>query len=493
LSIFETIQKFVKASSQPVVIEPGDDPIALAPDSFVLTPRGAMVTIECWNQTRNLVRRVRSIREERRGRMELEVERFGASTGTLMLVDLSDPGNRDAGRRGSRLKYRERFRRSLRRQYPDWRISELSTEPDLQHSLSPSYPRALLRKGGLGIAAIGSAEDSLSPESVLSFGLIWLDYLKRRETRMAIEALAIFVPQAAAATTCHRVRYLDGARFCVFVHDPSGHEDPVDPGDYTNFETRLDAFAGGPLEHPWVRQLVSIGGVEQRAMGDGSVSLAVRGLEFARASSGELKFGIDQKQAAGASNLGEIEELARGLERMRAPSAADRQNPLYLRHPEAWLESQVRRGIDQIDANFYPAPIYGQVPQFAGGERGGMDLLAADRDARLAVIEVKAVEDIHLPLQALDYWMRVKWHLDRNEFSGRGYFPQIELARGAPRLILVAPALDFHPSNEVVLRYFSREIEAERVGVGVEWRKELRVMFRVDSRDFHGTRRNQPG
>ncbi len=493
MSVIEIIEKFVKASRQPVVIEPGDDPIAVTPDSFVLTPRGATVTLECWNQTRNLVRRIRSVRQEKRGRLELEVERFGSTTGTLTLVDLSDPGNRNEGRRGSRLKYRERFRRSLRRQFPDWRIAELSTEPDLQHSLSPSYPRALLRKGGLGIAAIGAAEDSLSPEGALSFGLIWLDYLKRRESRVSVETLAIFVPQDAAATTCHRVRYLDGVRFRVFVHDPGGHEDPVNPGDYTNFETRLDAFANGPAEHPWVRQLSSIDGVDRRAAGDGSVSLAVRGLEFARALAGELRFGIDQKQEARAANLAEIEELARGLERMRAASAGDRQNPLYLRHPEAWLESQVRRGIEQIDANLYPAPIYGQVPQFAGGERGVMDLLAADRGARLVVIEVKATEDIHLPLQALDYWMRVKWHLDRNEFSGRGYFPEIELGRRAPRLILVAPALDFHPSNEVVLRYFSPEIKAERVGVGVEWRKELRVMFHVDSRDYHGPRRTQPG
>ncbi len=493
MSVIETIEKFVKTSRLPVMIEPGDDPIAIVPEAFSLTARGSTVTIECWNQTHNLVRHIRSIKEERRGRLELEVERFGASTGTLTLADLSDPGNRYAGRRGSRLKYRERFRRSLRRQFPGWRIAELTTEPDLQHSLSPSYPRALLRQGGLGIAAIGAAEDSLAPEGALSFGLIWLDYLKRRESRLATETLAIFVPQAAAATTCHRVRYLDGARFCVYIHDPGGHEDSVDPRDYTNFETRLDAFAGGPGEHPWVRHLVAIPGVDQRAVGDGSVTLAVRGLEFARASAGELRFGIDQKQAAGASNLGEIEDLARGLNRMRAASAADRQNALYLKHPEAWLESQVRRGIEQIDANLYPAPIYGQVPQFAGGERGVIDLLAADRDARLAVIEVKATEDIHLPLQALDYWMRVKWHLDRNEFAGRGYFPAIELAQRAPRLILVAPALDFHPSNEVVLRYFSAGVEAERVGVGVEWRQELRVMFRVTSRDHHGPRRTQPG
>jgi hypothetical protein len=476
--LIETIRKFVDSSREPVAIEPGDDPIALRPDSFVLSTRGASVTLECWNQTRNLVRRIRAIRQERRGRLELEVERFGASTGTLTLVDMSDPGNRDAGRRGSRLKYRERFRRSLRRQYPDWRIAELSTEPDLQHSLSPSYPRAFLRKGNAGVAAIGAAEDSLAPEGVLSFGLIWLDYLKRRESRVVTETLAIFVPQDAAATTCHRVRYLSGAQFCVFVHDCGGHEDAVDPRDYTNFDTRLDPFRAGPAEHPWVRRLASMEGVDQRAAGDGSVSLAVRGLEFARASAGELRFGIDQKQVAGAANLNEIEELVRGLDRMRANSAADRQNPLYLRHPEAWLESQVRRSMEQIDANLYPAPVYGQVPQFAGGERGVIDLLAADREARLAVIEVKADQDIHLPLQALDYWMRVKWHLDRQEFTGRGYFPGMELSRSAPRLILLSPALDFHPSNEVVLRYFSQVVEAERVGVGVEWRKELRVMFR---------------
>jgi hypothetical protein len=262
------------------------------------------------------------------------------------------------------------------------------------------------------------------------------------------------------------------------VHDCGGHEDAVDPRDYTNFDTRLDVFRAGPAEHPWVRRLASMEGVDQRAAGDGSVSLAVRGLEFARASAGELRFGLDHKQVAGAANLGEIEELARGLDRMRASSAADRQNPLYLRHPEAWLESQVRRSIEQIDANLYPAPVYGQVPQFAGGERGVIDLLAADREARLAVIEIKADQDIHLPLQALDYWMRVKWHLDRNDFAGRGYFPQIELSRRAPRLLLVSPALDFHPSNEVVLRYFLPGLEAERVGVGVQWRKELRVMFR---------------
>jgi hypothetical protein len=147
-------------------------------------------------------------------------------------------------------------------------------------------------------------------------------------------------------------------------------------------------------------------------------------------------------------------------------------------NPEAWLESVVRSQIQEIDAALLPAPVYGQVPAFAARDRGVMDLLAVDYRGRLAVIELKASEDVHLPLQAMDYWMRVQWHVERNEFQAKGYFPGRELIREAPRLLLVSPALDLHPSNERVLRYFSPRIPVERIGVGLEWRKELKVMYR---------------
>jgi hypothetical protein len=171
-------------------------------------------------------------------------------------------------------------------------------------------------------------------------------------------------------------------------------------------------------------------------------------------------------------------ELARGLARLRNPSALDRTNPLYTRHPEAWLESQVRAGIRTIDATLRAAPVYEQAPQLAGGSRGIIDLLAVDDQGRLAVIEIKASPDIHLPLQALDYWMHVKWHLERGEFDANGYFPGVPLRRDPPRILLVAPALEFHPSNESIVRYFSSDIQMERIGVGLEWRQALRVMFR---------------
>lgn len=482
------ILRFLASSAKPALMEPGEDPLPLGVDNFLLERRGGIVTLEAWSETRNLVRRLRSVRSERRGRLEIEVERFGGVTGRLTLVDLAHPASRDATRRGARMKYGERFRRSLLRQYPGWRLAELSSETDLQHSLSPSYPRAMLRKGATALAAIGAGEDALDPDGALSFGLIWLDHLRRREPKLTVAGLVLFLPAGKERTTCHRVRFLDpsAASYTVFAHESDGSEDLLDPRDYTNFETRLD-----PCRQPlagcseqfveWVVRAASVPGVDRREHADGSVSLAVNGLEFARAAGGKLLFGLDQKHSATLdSHIAEIESLAVGLTEMRCSGAAHQQ-PLYTRQPEAWLESQVRRDLEQLDASLLPHPVYGQVPQFAGGERGVLDILAADRDGRLTVVEVKASEDVHLPLQALDYWMRVAWHLERHEFRGRGYFPGIELRPDPPRLLLVAPALDFHPSNEAILRFFSPTIEVERLGVGLEWRQELRVMFRRSS------------
>ncbi|HUS08491.1 MAG TPA: hypothetical protein VMZ52_19455, partial [Bryobacteraceae bacterium] len=169
--------------------------------------------------------------------------------------------------------------------------------------------------------------------------------------------------------------------------------------------------------------------------------------------------------------------LARELARMRSHRAVDRQNSLYQRYPELWLESRVRTFIQEVDASLQAAPIYGQVPAFAGGERGVIDLLAVDCGGRLAVLELKAAEDIHLPLQALDYWIRVKWHLEQGDFRANGYFPGIQIVNTPPRILLVGPSLAFHPSIDVILRFFSPDIPVTRVGLAMNWRERLKVVF----------------
>ena len=106
----------------------------------------------------------------------------------------------------------------------------------------------------------------------------------------------------------------------------------------------------------------------------------------------------------------------------------------------------------RIDARLDPQHIYAQVPAFSSGDRGIIDLLGVTRDGRLAVLELKASEDIQLVMQAVDYWLRVRFHHDQDDFRRYGYFPEVRLNAKPPLLILVAPGFQFHPSIDIVLR-----------------------------------------
>jgi hypothetical protein len=117
----------------------------------------------------------------------------------------------------------------------------------------------------------------------------------------------------------------------------------------------------------------------------------------------------------------------------------------------------------------------------AAADRDAIDLLAVSRHGRLAVLELKTVEDIHLPVQALDYWMRVARHAERRELDH--LFPAVPLVAEPPRLLLIAPAICFHPSNRTVLQYFSSSIEVERIGINSDWQRDLRVVLRLNGAD----------
>jgi hypothetical protein len=173
-----------------------------------------------------------------------------------------------------------------------------------------------------------------------------------------------------------------------------------------------------------------------------------------------------------------MRELAEGVARLRT-AAAHPDNRIFSRSPEAWLESQVRGSMDKLGADLLASPVYGQVPAMTGGDRGVLDLLAAERGGRLTVIEIKASSDPGMPLQALEYWMRVRHHNDLGEFGEHGYFPNVSLSKEPPRLVLLAPALEFHPTTETVLRYIDPAIPIERIGVGSHWREKFRVVLRV--------------
>jgi hypothetical protein len=477
------IEGFLTNCRQPALLEPGEDLFLLEGDNFSLEFRGSRLALEAWDRTRNLTRRILAIKHQSTARLELVVERFGRREGHLFLLDLTRKAGMEAGRRSGRLVFRERLGLFLRRQFPEWKLVELSAEANLEFSLSPAFPRAFLRHGQHGWAAIACPPDG-DEGAALSFGLIWLAYLRARERRTTIGGLAIYVPAGHEQTVALRLLCLDpaAARFELFAYSPENYVVCIDPADHGNLDThlelsrRLDPMVA--TAEPWQR-ILSLPGVELVSKHNGRASLRVRGLEFGELAGGDLLFGLSERRPAGEHQMAEVESVVSHLDGARSPGAPDPQHPLYRRNPEAWLESQVRQQLEIIDPTLLEEPVYGQVPAFAGGDRGILDLLAVDRSGRLAVLELKATADLHLPLQALDYWIRVKWHLDRGEFSVSGYFPGIELRPEPPRLLLVSPSLEFHPTTEALLSFYALAIEVERVGLGVEWRRGLQVMFRL--------------
>ena len=253
---------------------------------------------------------------------------------------------------------------------------------------------------------------------------------------------------------------------------------------------------------------------------------AVRTFDFARS---------DAARRIGPPGNGAAHARLSGLAVRPRTMTNSAQDPLYRAAPERWLESVLRREIasltrglaadprpgahtarahgDEDDADnignraeprvlprtgdtkviprFDPRFLYAQVPAIAGAsDRGMLDLLGLTSDGRLAVLELKADEDLHFALQGLDYWIRVRHHhlaqTDANErvgeFQRHGYFVGAELAHLPPRLFLIAPALRIHPATEVVLRYFARAVEWQLIALDERWREQVRVVWRKSSR-----------
>jgi hypothetical protein len=214
--------------------------------------------------------------------------------------------------------------------------------------------------------------------------------------------------------------------------------------------------------------------------GTTDVAMRFHGLEFARWHGGRLEFGLEEteRQTLVSGNWKALERLVKRLRRWRVAQSEDPRHILYCSAPERWLESLILRDPARLDARLRSGHLYSQVPAFSAGDRGVLDLLGMRLDGRLVVIELKAAEDIHLAMQAADYWLRVRAHQQRGEFQPHGYFGGLQLQDKPPELCLVAPGFQFHPATEVIMRYLLPEIEVTRVGLNENWRAEVQVIFR---------------
>jgi hypothetical protein len=509
-----TLEVFLAEHGRAVVVEDGKVLFDMREAKYRLATEHGRCTLHLWSEERNVVRRV-SATVVRNGVLRLSTHRFGQSKpSTLELVadrDRRTPSTREA----TRVKYLRVLERVLLRSFPEFKADAFRTAMDLEKSFGPAYARGSLVKGSQAWAVIGVNEEETQAtvDGILTLGILWLQECRESgDGRRVYQGLRLIVPRGMATLTLSRMAWLNDkiAQWELWELDQKTEEmEQRDAADHGNLTTRLmhlpnadtakERFTESAIRVMALVPAAMREVVEQRLRSGSEMAFLLHGLEFARVrmryagnsfnSAQEITFGAGANETLlTEENESELRELVGRLFARRG-AGGEKRDPIYRMQPERWLESVLRRDVSLIDSHLSREHVYTQVPAFAASDRGMLDLLGVTEDGRLAVIELKADEDLHLALQGLDYWVRVRWHHLQNpdnltglgEFQRHGYFGGVRLSAEAPRLYLVAPALRVHPATEVVLRYLSPRVEWILAALDERWRDQVRVVWRKRS------------
>ncbi|HUN83266.1 MAG TPA: hypothetical protein VMU48_02750 [Terracidiphilus sp.] len=516
--LVQDIEEYLVRHPAAAVLEDGHILFDMRSSRYSVSESHGRCLLQLWSEERNLMRTILAV-QERAQCLRLSTRRMG--TARPQALEMVPTGDRrtPTARNTARRNYQRLLERVLANAFMGSKVEGLRSAMDLEHSFGPAYVRGRLLRGTAAQAIIGvsGAESAATIDGILTLGILWLDYCRSHsDGRRHFAGLMVVVPRGTSRTTAERMAWLNhaAADFQLFTLDERSEElESVDFRDIGNLDARLvHAFSpDSAIERcrAGIDRLMEIvpsasrDCVEIRPRSATHVGLMLHGLEFARvrhsavshsfASEDEITFGAGANETPlTGDNQDLCESLFRRLFLSRHPDGMHN-DPLFRLQPERWLESRLRACITDILPNLQGDLLYSQVPALSAGDRGMLDLLTLDRAGRLVVIEVKADEDLHLPLQALDYWIRVRTLNDDRQpvaggrpvsaFERQGYFSDVEVSPMPPRLLLAAPALRIHPANEPVLRYIAPQVEWELIALGEDWRRELRVIFRKHSTD----------
>ncbi|HTZ33910.1 MAG TPA: hypothetical protein VMH31_15735 [Methylomirabilota bacterium] len=444
--------------------------------------------LHLWADNCNLTRRVLGILEKSDTRVTLSAERFGKSRPDRL--EIVRVNFQRSVKVISREDFCDRLARVLAEQFPDEEVEKISVAADLEHTLSRMYVRGISRKGSTRCAflAVPEGESPDTLDSSLTYALLWLQRARQVAANRNLSFLRLIVPEGKSGALAYRLGALS-PQLAVRVFELNSlnerleHVDPCANGNVSTWlvprheaQQLLDRSEG---------MLAPIVALEPEAItrhavpAEQEVVLRFRGLAFARWREGRVHFGITatMEELTGVTQR-KLEKLLAYLRQYRNPCARETRHALYRAQPERWMQSLIAQDITRIDLNLDAGHFYEQVFAQAAGQHGVLDLLTVTRSRRLAILELKASENPDLPLQAGDYWQRVKRHQAEGHFARYGYFSGLELQALPPLVYLVAPALRFHPSTDTVLSYLSPELEVVRVGLAESWRRGIRVVMR---------------
>jgi hypothetical protein len=381
----------------------------------------------------------------------------------------------------------------IRRNFAKAQILKSTVSSDLEHSLSGRYVRLQFRSGGSRWVAIaaGPEENQATIDGLLSNGLLWRCFLRDRGLA-GQDKLLLLGPSDKLLVLKSRLAWISGTsrdiRLLAMGSDTETltRVDLSDCGNLDTALTRVQTFSDSKSVDgdERVQKVLSLAPEDitwSRSNSSNSVVFRIRGLEFAILRLGnrsKLTFGLHEPTVVRTeADWSHLKDTVRQiLAEQGTPFRVG--NSRYVPQPERWLESLLLRDIRSIDARLDPRFVYPQVPAFLGSDRGMIDILSVTREGRLVILELKVSEDIDLPMQGLDYWLRVRWHNARNEFQIRGYFPGVTLSPLPPLLYFVCPQFRYHSSFPTLARHLDPSVPMVQVGINENWREGVSVLLR---------------
>jgi len=497
--IAEELESFLFAHPEVIVVEEGELLFDMRAANYSLIDEGDRCLMQLWSDERSIVRRLIAC-ERTASSVQLRVQRLGRPKPNLLTFCPAKDRLSPSARRLARERTLAILRRTLSLRFVDWRIDNLRVGGAAVGGLGPACIHGELSRGSsrLSVVAFSSCETQATLDDSIAAAILALEGSRARASAKAsVEGSVIFLPAGRSLSARLRLSALDRsvARWRLFeLDEATGEVEEMDLAAAANLELRLPrCTAQAVVEERLSKSLALMHSlstqVEVRSVAASELSFRIHGLEFARARLvpepggfrlvESIVFGLARQQCElTENNLAALRLLIRRLELTRA--RRDLTHPLCHAQPERWLESLLIHSLELIDSSLVSAPIYEQTPVLAAADRSILDLLAVNRAGRLVVIELKASEDLCLPLQGLDYWARVAELHRRGAFQREGYFAGRELSSEPPLLYLVAPCLHLHPRLKSLLRHLSPEIDWRLIGLDERWRDCLRVVLRRD-------------
>ena len=352
--------------------------------------------------------------------------------------------------------------------------------------------QVIFERGRVRTAALGDVTSAMTPESVLSAAMMWLEKLGLSKKTPITDLLIVAESRQAKALQKLHALLNDRWKAKITVGEIARRAEPPEIKELPERKirelwrekTKKLTLPRDPQPSEAASRLIELApdkiDIVYSRQGE---TLRFLGLPFARVRSllGKEKawFGVHKsRRVLTTENWNDAVAMVRDLEKYRSATSENTRHEYYKTSPEAWLESILRRNIRQLDANLILSPIYNQFR--ASNDK--IDLLALRRDGRLVVIELKTQPDREMIFQAADYWRKIELQRRRGILAEADIFDGREILDEPVLVYLVAPALSFHRDYEFFAKALQPEIELWRFELHENWRKKIKVLAR---REFH--------